>query len=385
MLLAPALLLIAIGFVVPIGQTLYRSVDNKELVTYLPLGALAIRGWDGRGLPDEEVQAALAADLKRGFSERALGIPGRRLNLEITGFVNLLQTTGRQLAALPEPPASFTDTLQRIDRRWAEPRYWQAIKRAAAPLTDFYFLYALDLQRGDDGAIAQLPEERRLYLDILWRSLGISVVVTLICLVIAYPMAVAMADLRPRLANIALALVLLPFWTSVLVRTTAWLILLQREGLINGTLMSLGVITQPEALIFNRFGVIVALTHVLLPYMVLALYAVTTGVDPHLTRAARALGANPWQAFRRVYLPQTMPGIGAGCLLVFIIAIGAYVTPALVGGRHDQMISYFIAFNVNQTVNWGLAAALSTFLLAVVLALYPLYGRLAGIDRLKTG
>jgi putative spermidine/putrescine transport system permease protein len=132
---------------------------------------------------------------------------------------------------------------------------------------------------------------------------------------------------------------------------------------------------------FNRAGVIVALSHVLLPYMVLTLYAVMKGIDPQYVRSASSLGASPWQAFRRVYLPQVLPGVAAGCLLVFILALGSYVTPALVGGRHDQMIAYFIAFNVNQIVNWGLASALSTLLLAVVLALYPLYGRFAGVNR----
>jgi len=382
-LVAPALLFVVLGFVVPIALTLYKGVENRELVRSMPLVTAALRQWDGKGLPAEAVYAALAEDLKQGFTQRTLGPAGRRLNLEITGFVSLLQSSGRQLAQRQETPVSYAALMAEIDRRWAEPRIWAAMKRAAAPLTDFYFLYAFDLQRDERNEIVNVPEERRLYVDILLRSLWISLCVTAICLAIAYPMAITMTSMRQPLANIALTLVLLPFWTSVLVRTAAWVVLLQREGLVNGTLLALGLVSAPESLIFNRFGVIVALSHVLLPYMVLTLYAVMKGVDPQYVRAARSLGADPWQAFRRVYLPQTMPGVGAGCLLVFILAIGSYVTPALVGGRHDQMIAYFIAFNVNQTVNWGLAAALSTFLLAVVLALYPLYGRLAGIDRLR--
>ena len=208
---------------------------------------------------------------------------------------------------------------------------------------------------------------------------------TALCLAAGYPMSFAIASLRPGAANLALTLGLLPCWTSALVRTTAWIVLLEREGLVNGALLALGLIAAPLPLIFNRFAVMVALTHVLLPYMILTLFAVMRGVDAELVRAARSLGATPWQAFRRVYLPQTMPGVAAGSLLVFILAIGSYVTPALVGGRHDQMISYFIAFNINQSVNWGLAAALSTLLLATVVALYVLYGRVVGIDRLRTG
>jgi putative spermidine/putrescine transport system permease protein len=196
-------------------------------------------------------------------------------------------------------------------------------------------------------------------------------------------MSFAIASLRPGRANLVLTLVLLPFWTSALVRTTAWIVLLQREGLINGLLLSLGLVGAPQPLIFNRFGVVVAMVHVLLPYMILTLYAVMRGVNPHLVRAARSLGATSFQAFRRVYLPQTMSGVVAGVLLVFILAIGSYVTPALIGGRHDQMISYFIAFNINQAINWGLAAALSTFLLLTVVALYFAFGRVTGIDRVR--
>jgi len=381
LLVLPAFLVIFAGFVVPIALTLYRSVENSELSRALPGAHAAIRQWDGRGLPDEGVYAALARDLRTGFAERTLGIPGRRLNLEIPGFVNLLQATGRRLADVSEPVASYRTLLEGIDARWAEPRIWQAIRRAASAWTDFYFLASFDLKRGADDTIVQVPEDQRLYRDVLQRSLWISLSVTALCFLIAYPISFTMSTLSPGLANIALMLVLLPFWTSVLVRTSAWLVLLQKEGLINGTLLALGLISTPQSLIFNRFGVILALSHVLLPYMVLTLYAVMKGIDPQYVRSARSLGANPWQAFRRVYLPQVLPGIAAGCLLVFILAVGSYVTPALVGGRHDQMIAYFIAFNVNQTVNWGLAAALSTLLLAVILLLYPLYGRYAGTNR----
>jgi putative spermidine/putrescine transport system permease protein len=295
--------------------------------------------------------------------------------------VNLLQATGRRLTGVSEPVASHKTLLEGIDARWAEPRTWQAIRRAASAWTDFYFLAAFDLKRGADDTVVQVPEDQRLYRDVLQRSLWISLSVTALCLLIAYPISFTMSTLSPGLANMALMLVLLPFWTSVLVRTSAWLVLLQKEGLINGTLLSIGLISTPQSLIFNRFGVILALSHVLLPYMVLTLYAVMKGIDPQYVRSARSLGADPWQAFQRVYLPQVLPGIAAGCLLVFILAVGSYVTPALVGGRHDQMIAYFIAFNVNQTVNWGLAAALSTLLLAVILLLYPLYGRYAGTNR----
>jgi putative spermidine/putrescine transport system permease protein len=177
----------------------------------------------------------------------------------------------------------------------------------------------------------------------------------------------------------------LPFWTSLLVRTAAWIVLLQNQGLVNRALIGLGLVDQPLQLIFNRVGVVVAMTHVLLPFMVLPLYSVMKGISPTHMRAAASLGARPATAFRRVYLPQTVPGIGAGCLLVFILALGYYITPALVGGASDQMIAWFVAFNTTQTANWGLGSALGVALLAATLALFAVYNRLIGLDRMKLG
>jgi putative spermidine/putrescine transport system permease protein len=179
--------------------------------------------------------------------------------------------------------------------------------------------------------------------------------------------------------------VLLPFWTSLLVRTASWIVLLQREGLVNQTLQATGLIDEPLALIFNRAGVYIAMTHVLLPFMLLPLYSVMRGIPPAYARAALSLGAPPLAAFLKIYLPLSMPGVAAGCLLVFILAIGYYITPALVGGAADQMISYFVAFYTLETVNWGMAAALGTVLLVATLILYLLYARLVGIDRLRLG
>ena len=380
-LISPALVFILAAFILPIGLTLYRAVDNGELRRALPGVYRTIGAWAGEGLPDEQTFKAMADDLRTGFRQKSLGNPGRRLNLELPGFLNLLQSTGRKLSATADPIASYQTFFGQLDHRWADPQYWHAVRRASGYWTDFYFLTAFDLRRDDTGAVVQVPEAQRLFIDVLIRSLWISLLVTAVCFVIGFPIAFTMSTLSPGAANAALMLVLLPFWTSILVRTTAWLVLLQKEGLVNGFLLLIGVLSAPESLMFTRFGVIVALSHVLLPYMVLTQYAVMKGIDPLYVRSARSLGANPWQTFSRVYFPLALPGIAAGCLLVFILSIGSYVTPALIGGRHDQMISYFIAFNVNQTVNWGLAAALSVLLLALVLALYPLYARFAGIKQ----
>jgi putative spermidine/putrescine transport system permease protein len=180
-------------------------------------------------------------------------------------------------------------------------------------------------------------------------------------------------------------MVLLPFWTSLLVRTTAWVVLLQQHGVVNELLMSLHLIAQPADLIFNRVGTIVAMTHIQLPFTLLPIYSVMKTISPSHVRAARSLGAGPFYAFWRVYFPQTVPGIAAGCLLTFILCLGYYITPALVGGPTDQMVSYFVALYTNRELNWGMASALGAILLAATLILYYVYNKIIGVDRLKLG
>jgi putative spermidine/putrescine transport system permease protein len=380
----PALALVLIAFVWPISLALLKSIENGEMRRVLPHAAAQLRAWDGSGLPPESIQAVLADDLVRAAAERRLGLVSRRLNAEIPGFSALLQKTARDLQQ-PASASRIEDRLRQIDARWAEPRYWLGLQRASRTVTDLYFLTAIDLRRDDAGAVIPAPEDRRLYVDVILRSLSVALTVTTVALILAYPMSYLFASLRPTLAATLLLLVLLPFWTSTLVRTAAWLVLLQREGLVNAALLAVGLIGAPLPLIFNRLGVVIALTQVLLPYMVLTLYSVMRGIDGRYVRAAHSLGASPWQAFYKIYLPLTVSGVGAGCLLVFILAIGSYVTPALIGGRQDQMLSYYIAFNINQTINWGLSAALSVMLVAVVFALYLVYGRIAGLGRIRAG
>ena len=284
-----------------------------------------------------------------------------------------------------ELTGSARDTLIGIDSKWGERETWAAIRRAGGPVTDFYLLGALDLRRDADDSITGAPAEQRVFRDVLGRTLWISAMVTLICLVLGYPVAYVIAAQPPGRAGVLLFLVLLPFWTSLLVRTVAWVVLLQKEGVLNSLFLSLGLVHEPLKMIFNRFAVYVAMVHVLLPFMVLPLYSVMRGIPPSYVRAASSLGARPFTAFRRVYVPQTLPGIGAGCLMVFIQALGYYITPALVGGADDQMISYFIAFYASKTVNWGMAAALSIMLLTATLALYAVYNRMVGVERMRLG
>jgi putative spermidine/putrescine transport system permease protein len=211
--------------------------------------------------------------------------------------------------------------------------------------------------------------------------------ITFVCLLLAYPVAHLLATLPLKWSNLLMILVLLPFWTSLLVRTTSWMVLLQQQGVVNNMLVSLGVIGEDGriAMMYNQTGTIIAMTHILLPFMILPLYSVMRPIPPSYVRAARSLGATSWTAFRRVYLPQTLPGIGAGSLLVFILAVGYYITPALVGGASGQLISNLIAFHMQDSLNWSLAAALAAILLGAVLVLYWLYDKLVGIDNLKLG
>lgn len=382
-LTAPLLLFLAVTFVYPIGALLFRAIHSPEVVEVLGRTAAALERWDARALPGEETFAILAADLRAARKSQTVGRAAKRLNYDKGGFRSLLLKTARRLPQ--SAPASYRDAFLAIDRRWGRTEYWAVIKRASAPYTGFFLLAALDLRQTDSGGIAPVPEHSAVFIDTLIRTFWISLVVTALCLMMGYPIAHLLANTPARVSSLLLILVLLPFWTSLLVRTTAWVVLLQTQGVVNDLALLLGLITERVQLIHNRIGVYVAMTHILLPFMVLPLYAVMKGIQPGYLRAARSLGAGPLFAFWKVYLPQTLPGIGAGALLVFVMALGYYITPALVGGPRDQMLSYFIAYYANQTTNWSMAAALSVVLLSLTVAVVAVFSRLIGFDKLKLG
>ncbi len=379
----PLLAFLLVFFVLPILGMLRLAVSNTEMAEALPASTRAFRAWTGGGLPPPELVDRFARELVEARAARRLARFAKRLNYERTGYRTLILKTARRLARI-DPPYDLA-TLAAIDRRWEEPAVWAAIRRAAQPWTDLYVLAVLDLARDAEGRIVRVPPERAIYLDILARTFRIALVVTLACLVLGYPLAYVLAHLPERHANLLMIGVLLPFWTSLLVRTAAWIVILQREGPLNDLLRWLGLIEAPLELVFQRPAVYIAMTHVLLPFMVLPIYSVMRTIHPSYVRAALSLGATPWTAFRRVYLPLSLPGVTAGALLVFILALGYYITPALVGGASDQMISYFVAFYTLQTINWGMAAALGSLLLIATLALYLLFARLVGVERLRFG
>ncbi|HCE94616.1 MAG: polyamine ABC transporter substrate-binding protein [Burkholderiales bacterium GWA2_64_37] len=370
----PLLVFLLLTLLVPIAALLQRGVENPEVANTLPATIEALHGWDRHEAPGPAAYAALIKDLARLPDSSDAGALARRLNSEVPGARSMVMGAFRALP-LQGTPESIRDQLIDKDARWGEAPFWRAIAKNGARWTPDYLLASVDLQRDALGQVERMPEEQRAFGGILLRTFHISFVVTVLCLLLGYPLAWWLASLPARQANVLMILVLVPFWTSILVRVAAWIVLLQSEGLVNRGLMGLGAIAEPLPLLFNRTGVVIAMVHILLPFMVLPLYSVMKSVPPTYLRAAVSLGSSPIAAFFRVYVPQTYPGIGAGALLVFILAIGYYVTPALLGGADDQMLSYYIARYTNVEVNWGMACALGALLLAATLVLYSVYRR----------
>lgn len=384
-LVLPLLAFILITFVYPIALMVFRGVDNPTVSEFLPETAEMLRAWDGGGLPEDAVFASMAREFAKASKERTLGKVATRLNYELSGSRSLVTKSGRNLRRLKTEPTKAD--LVALDKRWNQPETWSVLKRLAEPYTLSYYLAAIDKTYNVDGAIVDQPESRQIYVALFLRTLWVSLLITALCVLLAYPIAYLMAILPTKTSNLLMILVLLPFWTSLLVRTSSWIVLLQTEGVLNDILVWTGIIGDDGRIqmIYNMTGTVVAMVHILLPFMVLPLFSVMKTISPTYMRAAKSLGATPARAFWTVYFPQTVPGIGAGSILVFILAIGYYITPALVGGRTGQLISNFIAYHMQQSLNWGLAAALGGILLAGVLALYWIYNRLVGIDNMKLG
>ena len=381
LLVAPLFAFVLVVFVGPILSLLYFSVDDPKLPKVFPLTAAKVAAWKGAELPGEAVYAALAIDLKEAYKAKTAAALAMRLNYEISGFRSLIMRTGRKIRRIEAPP--YKEALIELDKRWADIAYWRSIKAASGPFTSRYLLASVDLKRQWDGSISVAPQERTIYIDYLKRTIWISFWVLFYSIAIGYPMAYLIATVGKRLSRILLILVLLPFWTSLLVRTAAWVVLLQNKGIVNDILLFTGLTSEPLTLIFNRLGVYIAMVHILVPFLILPLYAVMKNIPESHMRAASSLGARPLAAFLSVYLPQTLPGLGAGCLLVFILSLGFYITPALIGGPSDQMLSYLIAQFALQTGNWGMASAIAIVLLLSVAILYPVYRGLAGRDGVR--
>lgn len=361
-------------------------MPSQAIIEILPTTAAAYTDWAIWTVIDEEdvvseedpweaVYAALAIDLRNPATGPALAAyqgPG----------AEALQT----LAAADLPDLTFAQAFLDLDEDWADKEVWETIVVYSPNYTAGYFLNAVDAQLTPEG-VSMRPDNQQLYIQLFIRTLQMSLIITGSCILLGYPIAWLLANLPVRTANVLMILVLLPFWTSLLVRTSAWKVLLQQQGVINEILVWLGFVDDANRLILmnNSTGTIIAMTHILLPFMILPLYSVMKTIPPSYLRAAKSLGATNWTAFWRVYFPQSVPGIGAGSILVFILAIGYYITPEIVGGTDGVFISNRIAYHISSSLNWGLAAALGTILLVLVMALYWCYDRIVGIDNVKLG
>ena len=389
MLIAPLLFFVLLTFIAPIGDMLFRSVENNIVSDTLPRTVKVLSNWDSKTgvAPDEEVFEALALDLKLAVKSKLHTKLGSRLNYEKTGISSLIRQTGRKVKKLDiEATPSFKVAFEKMNKKWMDPAIWQTIQQFSSKYTDGYFLAAADLTRTADG-IQNVDEDKKIYFKLFVRTFYMSLGITFMCILLGYPIAFLLATLPMRTSNVLMILVLLPFWTSLLVRTSAWKVLLQNQGVVNDFLVWIGIIADGNRLelINNVTGTVIAMTHILLPFMILPLYSVMKTIPPTYMRAAKSMGANDFMAFRRVYFPQSIPGIGAGSILVFILAIGYYITPEIVGGTKGVFISNRIAYHISSSLNWGLGAALGAILLAVVLALYWLYDKFVGIDNVKLG
>lgn len=223
------------------------------------------------------------------------------------------------------------------------------------------------------------------YVHVLWNTLKTCFLVTFFTLLLGYPVSYVLVTVSDRKRNFMMILVLLPFWTSFLVRTYAWIVILQKGGIVNQSLIAMGLIDEPIKLVYNSVGVFIGLVHILLPFMILALYGVMKSIDLELMKAACSLGATPTKAFLKVFLPLSLPGIAAGSLIVFIISIGYYVIPALLGGAKNTMISQIIAQQIGEQLNWGFGSAIAVILLVVVFVLLYFFNKFIGIEKISLG
>ena len=423
LLILVPLLFVLILFVNPIVQLLSRSVDDNAINNVFPLTFSQYQIWEDKSnLPGEEMYAAVINDIRNthklpdGEGKLKLGKAGTRMTYEQSGWRSLLMKTVKEATKVDKKSkeevkpytwdAPYKDKMIKKDKRWGKVEFWQSLGAMQDPYTMGYYLNAVDLKFDANKNIIQKKEHLRIYKTIWMRTLQVSLMVTIFCLILAYPVSYLLATLPMRTSNLLMICVLMPFWTSLLVRIVAWMIMLQQNGVVNDTLLTVlpcfeDMVNLPFfgetnidlcfgeedriPMMYNFTGTIIVMTQILLPFMILPIYSVMKGIPPSYMKAAQNLGASPTWAFIRVYMPQSVPGIGAGCILVFIVAIGYYITPELVGGKDGLMIGNFVAREMQKTLNWGLGAAIGAILLVAVLMLYWVYDRLIGIDNLKMG
>lgn len=386
LLVAPLFLFIIFTYIFPIGSLLFRSIDNTELNSLLTNTYEEIQQWDGQGLPDEKVFKAFYTDLRVATEAKKQGKIATRLNYELSGMSSLIKKTARKAKKFDET-IEIKAQLLKVHKKWNQTTTWNAVQRGTVPYHGRKYLTTFDFEQDFDGSIIRKPEDRRINVTLWLRTLFVAVGVTISCFILAFPIAHLLSTLPSRYSNLLMICVLLPFWTSLLVRTSSWMVLLQTQGVLNDILVFFNLVNDDDRLVmmYNMTGTFIAMTQILLPFMVLPLYSVMKTISPSLMRAATSMGSTPFHAFRRIYFPLTYSGISAGSLLVFVLAIGYYITPALVGGAKGTLISNRIAYHMQSSLDWSLATAMGAVLLATVLIVYFIYNKIVGIDNMRLG
>jgi len=384
LLVAPLLVFILVTFLIPIGDMLLRSVDDSYINTVFPKTFKEYKKWDRQDLPSEELYKTMFFEVKdsEGY---AIGKASTRMNYAKSGWKSLLKKSKRKFKKIEEGP--YKEQMIAIDKKWADMEYWKALGVMVDATTAGYYLNAVDLKYNVDKEVVRQKENRRIYNHTWVKTFKVSILVMIFCLMLGYPISYLLSTLPLKYSNLLMICVLLPFWTSLLVRTVAWMVMLQQKGVFNNLLVMSNIIADENRfkLMYNETATIIVMTQILLPFMVLPLYSVMKTISPNYMRAALNLGASPLHAFWKIYMPNSVPGISAGCMLVFILAIGYYITPELVGGKDGQMIGNWIAYHLKTTLNWGLSAALGAILLGVLTVLYWVYNKLVGIENIKLG
>ena len=385
LLVAPLLFFLLITYIFPIGEMFTRSVDDTMITNMLPKTFKAMENWDEQELPPEEVFSSFLDDYRLLIKNKTQGKLTQRLNKEKNGFNSILKKLKRKMKKFEE--GNYKEQIMSVHKRFADVEYWRAIKRTAPPYTIAKYLKAVDMYVDQNGDIVQVDETRQIYKKLWLRTLEVALFVTIFTFLMGYPIAHLLATIPMKYSNLLMICVLLPFWTSLLVRTASWMILLQQQGVVNDFFVMIGLVAddaRPE-MMYNKIGTYVAMSQILLPFMVLPLYSVMKTISPSLMRAGKSLGGTPFVSFWKIYFPLTISGIGAGSLLVFILAVGYYITPELVGGASGKLISNQIAYHMKQTLDWSFASAMGLMLLCGVLSIYWIYNKLVGIDNIKLG
>jgi putative spermidine/putrescine transport system permease protein len=385
-LVVPLLLFILVFFIIPIVLILVKSVYSPKISELIPntIKVMDTYHYKNAVIPSEEILKIFLMELQGLANNRQSGILAEELNRRVSGFGSTIKKTSRKIKRKDlNKIKNYKEHILKITKKWNNPKFWMVMKNSGNPFTFTYLLASFDLQYDIDGNI--ISKESKIYLPILMKTIYMAFIITILTILLAYPTSYYLSIIPKHKANLLMIFILLPFWTSLLVRIVSWITLLQDNGVINETLLALGFIDKPLSLVFNQFATIITMTHILLPFMVLPLYGSMRAMDPSYVKASASLGANPFITFIKVYFPLTLSGLSAGSILVFIMSVGYYITPALVGGVDGQMISNLVEFHMRTSNNWELASALGVIMLTITLFLYWAYGKMVGVNNIRLG